>query len=204
MTIQAASEGDTATIEVTVAEAQLAAREINERGIEEVVADKGYHSGEVLIELDEQDIRSYIPEPERGKRKWKDKKVEQKRVYANRRRVRGARSKRLQKKRGELTEHSFAHLYETGAMRRVHLRGRDNILKRVLIHAAGFNLALIMRKVLGTGKPRQIKSDLEQIKAGIATPLFALRHISSAFHGFASYFAGQFAAGCNAVLCCNA
>ena len=154
-------------------------------------------AGEVLIELDEQDIRSYIPEPERGKRRWKDKKVEQKRVYANRRRVRGARSKRLQKKRGELTERSFAHLYETGAMRRVHLRGRDNILKRVLIHAAGFNLALIMRKVLGTGKPRQMK-------AGIATPLFALRHISSAFHRFANYFAGQFAAGCNAVLCCNA
>jgi transposase len=182
VTIQAANEGDTATIETTLAEAQSAAQEINERGIEEVVADKGYHSGEVLIELDRQDIRSYIPEPERGKRKWKGKQVEQKRVYANRRRVRGARSKRLQKKRGELTERSFAHLYETGAMRRVHLRGRDNILKRVLIHAAGFNLALIMRKALGTGKPRQMK-------AGIAAPLSVLRHIGTAIYRLASYFA---------------
>ena len=184
VTIQAASEGDTATIETTLAEAQSAAQEINERGIEEVVADKGYHSGEVLIKLDQQDIRSYIPEPERGKRKWKGKKVEQNRVYANRRRVRGARSKRLQKKRSELTERSFAHLYETGAMRRVHLRGRDNILKRVLIHAAGFNLALIMRTVLGTGKPRQMK-------AGLAAPFFVLRHIQTAIYRLASCFAGH-------------
>jgi hypothetical protein len=42
--------------------------------------------------------------------------------------------------RSELTERSFAHLYETGGMRRVHLRGRENILKRLLVHGAAFNL----------------------------------------------------------------
>src|SRR5207245_5265985 len=73
---------------------------------------------------------SYNPEPERGARKWEGKGDEQKQVYANRRRIRGTRSKRLQRKRSELTERSMAHLYETGGMRRVHLKGRDNILKR--------------------------------------------------------------------------
>jgi transposase len=113
----------------------------------------------VLKDLHQDGVRSYIPEPERGRRNWQGegKAVEQKRVYENRRRVRRARSKRLQKLRSELTERSFAHLYETGGMRRVHLRGRDNILKRLLVHGAGFNLSLILRQRLGVGKPRQLQ-----------------------------------------------
>ena len=103
------------------------------------------------------DCRSYIPEPERGRRNWEGKEDEQKQVYANRRRVQGARSKRLQRKRSELTERSMAHMYETGEMRRVHLKGRDNILKRLLVHAGGFNLALIMRTLVGIGKPRRLQ-----------------------------------------------
>jgi transposase len=159
VTLQPANDGDTTTIHKTLEAAQSASREINERGVEEVVADKGYHSGAVLQQLHGEDVRSYIPEPERGPRNWngEGKAVEQKRVYGNRRRVRGARSKRLQKLRSELTERSFAHLYETGGMRRVHLRGRENILKRLLVHAAGFNLSLILRKTLGVGKPRQLQ-----------------------------------------------
>jgi transposase len=159
VTLQAADQGDTTTVEATLEEAQAAARQSNERGVEELVADKGYHSGAILKQLHGEDIRSYIPEPQRGRRRWQQegKAVEQERVYANRRRVRGARSKRLQKLRSELTERSFAHLYETGGMRRVHLRGRSNILKRLLVHAAGFNLSLILRKTLGVGKPRQLQ-----------------------------------------------
>lgn len=159
VTLQAADQGDTTTVQATLEEAQAAARESNERGVEELVADKGYHSGAVLKQLHGEDIRSYIPEPERGRRRWRQegKASEQKRVYANRRRVRGARSKRLQKLRSELAERSFAHLYETGGMRRVHLRGRSNILKRLLVHAAGFNLSLLLRKTLGVGKPRRLQ-----------------------------------------------
>jgi transposase len=159
MTLQPAHEGDTTTIHNTLQAAQLAAREIREGGVEEVVADKGYHSGAVLQQLHGEQIRSYIPEPERGRRKWQGegKAAEQERVYANRRRVRGDRSKRLQKLRSELTERTFAHLYETGGMRRIHLRGRDNILKRLLVHGAAFNLSLIIRKTLGVGKPRQLQ-----------------------------------------------
>lgn len=159
LTLQPADQGDTATIQQTLEEAQVAAREVNEQGVEEVVADKGYHSGAVLTELHGQEVRSYIPEPERGRRKWQGegKAEEQKRTYENRRRVRGDRNKRLQKLRSELTERSFAHLYETGGMRRVHLRGRENILKRLLVHGAAFNLSLILRKVMGVGKPRRLQ-----------------------------------------------
>jgi transposase len=165
MTLQPANEGDTTTIHQTLEQAQVTSQQINERGIEEVVADKGYHSGAVLKQLHQDAVRSYIPEPERGRRKWQGegKAVEQKRVYANRRRVRAARSKRLQKLRSELTERSFAHLYETGGMRRVHLRGRNNILKRLLVHGAAFNLSLILRKMLGAGKPRQLQGLCRQL-----------------------------------------
>jgi len=172
VTVQGADQGDTTTLHQTLAEAGEAVVELLEHeamtapteepnvhlaGIEEVVADKGYHSGAVLQELHAVECRSYIPEPERGRRHWEGKAEEQKQVYANRRRIRGSRSKRLQKKRSELTERSMAHMYETGAMRRVHLKGRDNILKRLLVHAAGFNLALVMRKFIGVGKPRQLQ-----------------------------------------------
>jgi len=170
MTLQPADKGDTTTIHQTLEAAQTAARDFNEQGVEEVVADKGYHSGAVLTELHEQEVRSYIPEPERGRRKWdrEGKAEEQERTYENRRRVRGDRNKRLQKLRSELTERSFAHLYETGGMRRVHLRGRNNILKRLLVHGAAFNLSLILRNILGVGKPRRLQGLCLEIFAQFA------------------------------------
>ena len=180
VTLQPADVGDTATIQKTLAEAQPAARAVNERGVEELVADRGYHSGKVLKQLQEQGIRSYIPEPDRGRRCWKGKGVEQKRVYENRRRVRRARSKRLQKQRGELGERSFAHLYETGGMRRVHLRGRENILKRLLVHAGGFNLGLVMRKLFGVGKPKR----LQGLGAPFLSPLEALQSLCEWMRAF--------------------
>jgi transposase len=157
ITLQGADLGDTTTIGVTLQQAQANAALINQRGVEEVVADKGYHSNEVLVDLHKEGVRSYIPEPERGQRNWDGKKQEQKRVYANRRRMRGRRGKDLQKLRTELTERTFAHMYETGGMRRTHLRKRGNILKRLLFHAVGFNLALLVRKCFGIGKPRTLQ-----------------------------------------------
>jgi len=172
VTLQGADQGDTTTMHQTLAEAGGAVAEmieheavtapaeepkVNLGGLEEAVADKGYHSGAVLKDLHGIGCRSYIPEPERGRRNWEGKAEERKQVYANRRRIKGERSKRLQRKRSELTERSMAHLYETGGMRRVHLKGRDNILKRILVHAAGFNLALLLRKLVGVGKPRRLQ-----------------------------------------------
>ena len=102
-------------------------------------------------------VRSYIAEPERGRRDWTKTPEAQGPVYGNRRRVHGARGKRLMRRRGEYVERSFAHVYDTGSMRRTHLRGHQNILKRLLVHAGAFNLGLLMRQAFGRGTPRGLQ-----------------------------------------------
>ena len=173
VTLQAADHGDTTTIQETLAEtagnlAHLIDREaeiapegepqVSLEPLAEIVTDKGYHSSETVLNLQQAQARTYIPEPQRGRRKWAGKADEQKAVYANRRRVQGHYGKRLLKKRGELIERSFAHCYETGALRRVYLRGRENVLKRQLIHVGAFNLSLIFRQTLGAGTPRELRN----------------------------------------------
>ena len=171
VTLQQADKGDTTTLDLTLCEAgeavaELAVREAKQRpdekpkvnvaGIEEMVADKGYHSGAVVERVKNYQVRSYIPErQQRGRRNWEGKAGQQQAVYANRRRVQGNHGKSLLKRRGELVERSFAHCYDTGGMRRTHLRKHNNILKRQLIHIAGFNLSLIFRRLLGAGTPRE-------------------------------------------------
>jgi hypothetical protein len=76
---------------------------------------------------------------------------------ANRRRIRASRGRRLLRQRGECLERPFAYGYETGGLRRVYLRGRVNILKRVLIHFAALNLGLLMRVLVGVGTPRSLQ-----------------------------------------------
>jgi transposase len=173
VTLQPADQGDTTTIVETLAEAgenvaDLIDREaakaepgVNLEGIEEVVADKGYHSGAALVRMKQSGVRTYIPEKKQaGKRHWIGKKDEQQAVYANRQRASGNYGKGLLRKRGELIERSFAHCYDTGAMRRTHLRGHENILKRQLIHVGAFNLSLIFRTLLGAGTPRELRNRL--------------------------------------------
>ncbi len=166
VTVQAADGGDPATGRETVCEAgeQIATvaggekgEAVNPAGPKEVVLDKGYHSNEMLVELADWQVRSYCSEPDRGRRDWKGKQEEQAAVYANRRRIRGERGKQLLRQRGEKVERSFAHCYETGGMRRLHLRHHPNILKRLLAHEAAFNLGLVMRKMLGRGTPRGLQ-----------------------------------------------
>ncbi len=167
-TVQAASAGDTATLPETLimAAEQVEAVQPAGGGVEEMVADKGYHSDATLVALDAVGVRSHVSEPERGRRCWQDKKTgetppekraAQKALYANRRRVRGRRGRRLQRRRGELVERSFAHLYETGGMRRVWVRGHENVRKRVLIQAAACNLGLLLRRLTGVGTPRSLQ-----------------------------------------------
>ena len=151
VTVQGADQGDTETLGETLSEAAQNLEQVDEehedkvQPAQELVADKGYHSNDVLRDLGELEIRTYVSEPDRGRRRWKGKEAERHAVYGNRRRI-----------RGEFLERSFAHVYETGGMRRTHLRGRANILKRVLIHSAAFNLGLVMRKLMGAGTPRGI------------------------------------------------
>jgi transposase len=117
----------------------------------------GYHSNETMTDFAELQIRSYVSEPKRGRRTWENKPAERDAVYANRRRVRGKRGKEWLRDRGELIERSFTHVLETGGMRRTHLRRHVNILKRMLVHVGGFNLSLVMRQLIGIGKPRRLQ-----------------------------------------------
>ena len=149
VTVQGADQGDTTTIEDTMIETAVqletlaadAESKLRDDFLSEVVTDKGYHSNDTMRAFKELGIRSYISEPDRGRRNWKGKSEEQKAVYANRRRIRGDQGKQLLRNRGLMLERPFAHTLETGAMRRVHLRNRQNILKRVLIQYAALNLS---------------------------------------------------------------
>ena len=166
VTVQDAHEGDTITrIETLIEAAEQVETVVPDGEIKEVVADKGYHSNQVMVDLEAVGVRSYISEPDRGRRNWKDHPDARDAVYRNRRRIRGARGKRLLRQRGERLERPCAHLYETGRMRRVHLRGHDNIRKRLLVHAGGLNLGLLMRTLFGVGTPRGLQ--------GRAAALFA-------------------------------
>ena len=175
VTLPAADQGDITTVGDTFNEAQRRLQTIRAESAPEIVADKGYHSDAVLEEMEELGIRTYIAEPERGRRTWTGKVAAQKRLYANRRRLRGARSKRLHRKRAELTERTFAHMYETGGMRRLHLRSSQNILKRLLVQGAAFNLGLLMRKRHGIGKPKQPKRPERPILPQILTMIARVR-----------------------------
>ena len=159
VTVQDADDGDTTTMVETLITAaeQLEAVLAADVRLAEIVGDKGYHSNQTLTEFVDLGLRSYISEPDRGRRNWKGKAPARHAVYANRRRIRGARGQRLLRQRGEHLERPNAHLYETGGMRRVHLRGHPNILKRLLVHVGGFNLGLLMRQLTGVGTPRSLQ-----------------------------------------------
>jgi transposase len=162
VTLQGADEGDTTTIiETAIAAAEqveAAHADVAEpQPLEEIIGDKGYHSNQTMVDLHAVGVRAYIAEPNRGRRDWSEEPEAQAPVYGNRRRMRGRRGRRLMRRRGETVERSFAHLYDTGGMRRTHLRGHTNILKRVLIHAGGFNLGLLMRQLIGLGTPRGLQ-----------------------------------------------
>jgi transposase len=173
VTLQGADLGDTTTVKETLAEAGIRVAELIEReadtrpsekaqvnlgGVEEVVADKGYHSGPALKDLQAAGVRTYIPEKKQaGKRHWVGKEEEREVVYANRQRLQRQKGKRLLRNRSELIERTFAHCYDTGGMRRTHLRKHNNILKRLLIHVAGMNLGLLLRNTYGIGTPRGLQ-----------------------------------------------
>ncbi|MBS1875729.1 MAG: transposase [Acidobacteria bacterium] len=170
VTLQPANAGDTSTVHATLVEALENVETVAEalepasgtEGVQpdgpvELVTDKGYHSKAVVRDLSDAGVRTYVSEPERGGQKWPGQKAEQMAVYGNRRRNRGERGKALQRCRSEVLERVNAHLYETGRMRRTHLRGHPNILKRLLIHVCGLNLGLLLRAVCGVGTPRGLQ-----------------------------------------------
>jgi transposase len=166
VTTHGGAAADTTTIQETVIEAAIAVAdliaektpegqyEVHPDGVQEVVADKGYHSNEVMRGLAEKEVRTYIAEPDRGTRNWNGKAAEKTAVYGNRRRILGDRGKGLQRRRGARIERNFAHQFDTGGLDRLYVRGKENVHKKFLIQAAACNLALLMRSRYGSGKPR--------------------------------------------------
>ena len=166
-----ANQADTATLTQSVAQAQqnLDEAEIY-RDIEKVAADKGYHAAQTLTDCEELGTfgtRTYIPEPEsQWQRKWTDKPEGYERaVNLNRQRTRRNYGKQLQRRRSEVVERSFAHTCETGGARRSWLHKIVNVRKRYLLQAAAHNLGLVLRKLLGSGKPRELCALLASICA---------------------------------------
>lgn len=174
-TVQDATLGDPTTLKQTLAAAAVnvldvhrdpkCAKKLARKALQVVVSDKGYHSNESMEMAQEVGLKSYISEPRRGRRRWKGRESARLGTYANRRRMATKRGKKLMRLRGEKLERTFAHCLETGGMRRVHLRGRENILKRYLVHVAAFNLSLVMRKLLGVGTPRGLQGRLAALVA---------------------------------------
>lgn len=117
----------------------------------------------MLADLQAAQVRSYVAEPQRGRQKWVDKAEQQAAVYANRRRIAGGRGIALLRRRGERVERPFAHLFETGRRRRLHVRGRENVQKKLLLQAVACNLALLLRQRLGAGTPRGLHDRVRRL-----------------------------------------
>jgi len=172
--IHCADQGDTITVTDTLtaaietlerlAEDEATAKKMDKRRGNEVVLDRsspgGYHSDDVLTQLQDMAITGYVSRPRLAKgkrRRWKGKETERLATIANARRVKGDRGKRLMRKRGELLERPFAHELETGGLRRTHVRGHEQVRKRIVIQAAAANLGLLMRTKFGVGTPRRLQ-----------------------------------------------
>lgn len=178
VTVQEATLGDPTTLKQTIVAAvenvlavnadEHSSKALSNAALRTWVADKGYHSNATMEMAHETGMHSYISEPNRGRRRWEEHESARKGTYANRRRLKTKRGRALMRRRGELLERCFAHCLETGAMRRVHLRGRENILKRYLVHVAAFNLSLVMREMLGAGTPRGLAARVAALCAWIA------------------------------------
>lgn len=164
--ITPADHGDSQSLADSLMEAQINLTKAgSDREIEEVAADKGYHAAGTIELCDSLNMRTYIPEPQRRHQaRWTDKPVElQRAVYGNRRRVRRSKGRKLQRRRSELCERTFAHICDSGGMRRSWLRKLVNVSKRYLLAAAAHNLGRLLRKLFGIGKPKALQG-----KGGLA------------------------------------
>ena len=191
-TITPANHSDAESMVDSVMNAQMNLEAAGvETKIKDVAADKGYHKVSTLELADDLDFRTYVPEPKRKYRyRWIDKPAGQKKAtYANRRRVRGNRSKRLQRQRSEKVERSFAHVCETGGARRTWLHGQEKVTKRYLLQVAARNLGLMMRKLFGIGTARSLQ--------GLAGLFLVLYFATEAFFGRA--WMRRAASGANAL-----
>ena len=201
LTVQRADLGDTTTVERTLQEAAAQLQAVEPRLEEQsqrepcgpgrphrrswiqcLVADKGYHSAAVCAQILNQGIQPVISEPKGGRRRWQGERRKQQAFYTNRVHVRSDAGKRLLRKRGELIERAFTHYLDEGGMRRVWLKGHANIAKRLLVHVAGFNLGLLMRKLIGAATPRAWASRVGAFSIFLRPYLALIGHGMAVWH----------------------
>lgn len=178
-TVQPADVPDGESIKQTIVEAQGNLIDATgEAKTDEVAADKGYHKNETLVWCDERGIFTYIPERQDSRhRRWTDKPEAQKRaVYNNRRRTQRGKGKAMQRRRSEVVERSFAHICETGGARRSWIRGLVEVGKRYLVTVMAHNLAIVLRRLFGVGKPKEWAALCDQLLAFLRV-LPVLRHL---------------------------
>jgi transposase len=192
--IHEADKGDTTTLGDTL---EAAKNNLSAVGLAptlddpcEIIADKGYHSREVLKDLDHGEWKSRIaePKPANGYLRWRGEEAARDAVYANRARLKSGVGRAAMKKRGELVERSFAHVLDRGGMRRAWLRGRENVAKRYLIHVAGFNLGVLMRALIGCGTPREAASVQNAFLLAVQTDVAAAIVVIAEFDGAPAMF----------------
>jgi transposase len=176
-TVQLGDAGDPQSLPQTLVAAQVnLLRAGSDAEIQDLASDSGYHSNATLVQCVDWGIRTYIAEKDESQaRVWLDKPAEQERAFRNnRRRLHGGRGRRLQRLRRMLCERSFAHTCESGAGRRSWLRGLVNVAKRYVIHAAAYNLGVILRKLCGVGTPRSLQGRAAAACAALLAILWAL------------------------------
>jgi hypothetical protein len=124
----------------------------------ELAADKGHHDAtELAVIRHETGMRTVIPNPSRGRRRMgKFAKEVRVALRAAQRAVASPSGWALLRAQGTHLERGLAHVLECGRLRRTYLRGRGKIAKRYHCGIIAFNFTLLMRKLFGTGTPRQM------------------------------------------------
>lgn len=120
-----------------------------------LTADKGYYSVAELEVIQESGIKTVISDPLRNRRVDKLEPSQRRVVHRARRSATSGYGKSLLRRRGMHIERSFAHILDSGGMRRATLRGQHNLDKRYKIAAATYNLSQLMRHLFGIGTPKQ-------------------------------------------------
>jgi transposase len=179
--VRMADEADTRGLAGRVGAAQQLVEAIREGAAQRPVpasvatltGDKGYYCVAELEAIQQSGIRTVIGDPIHNRRV--DKLEPRQRAVVRRARssVRSQSGKALLRRRGMHIERSFAHMLDSGGMRRATLRGAHNLNKRYKIAAATYNLSQLMRHLFGIGTPKQAAA---WVKKGL-TALFGALHI---------------------------
>jgi len=146
-----------------------------------VTADKGYYCLQELEAIQESGIKTVISDPLRNRRVDRLMPEQRRVVHRAQRSAKSAYGKALLRRRGMHIERSFAHLLDSGGMRRATLRGQHNLEKRYKIAAATYNLSQLMRHICGIGTPKQAAARVEMAMRQLLDVLTLLISVFAAF-----------------------